>query len=125
MVEFGHQYALSIFGALAFGDVDVDAHHPLRLSLPIIQNEAARLDPAQCAVGPNDAVLDVVFARSVAEGVLATLGNPIGIFWMRPGTPFAARRLYRALWQTVQRNIALRNMNYVGVQVIGITADQR
>src|SRR5262245_4760084 len=124
MVEFGNQYALPILGAFAFGHVDVDADHPLRLSMAVIQNETTRFDPAQRAVGPNDAILDIVFTNALTKGIFATLGDPIDIFRMRPGAPFAPRRLCRSFRQTVQRDVTLGYMHDVRIEFIGIAANQ-
>ena len=49
VVELGNQYALLILRSFALGDINVDAHHPLRAAIATVQNKAARVDPPNVA----------------------------------------------------------------------------
>ena len=44
VIEFSIQGALMLLCSLALGDINVDAHHPLRAAITVVRNENARID---------------------------------------------------------------------------------
>src|SRR5262249_20076794 len=70
----------------------------------------------------DNAIVDIVLTQPVAEGLAAEYVQSHEILWIHTRPPFAARNLYSSLAQTVDGNIALRNLHHrIGVTVrIGI-----
>src|SRR5262249_52865505 len=101
MVEFGVQRALALFRSFALCDVDVDAHHALRVTITIVRDEAARLDPPHSTVQENNAVLHIVFAPPLTECMTAKSFQAPHIIWVHPILPLTARRLGCPLGQSV------------------------
>ena len=46
MVKLGHQDTLALLCPLTFGDIDVDAYHPLWMPILTVRNNTARFDPS-------------------------------------------------------------------------------
>src|SRR6516165_1530371 len=67
--EFGFGSLKSNLRPLAIGDINVDASHASRIPAAIVGDEAARFDPPHPAARDNDAVLHIVFAPPLVEGL--------------------------------------------------------
>src|SRR5262245_3212774 len=113
-----------LLGPLARGDVDVDAYHPVGATIGVVRDEAARLDPANLAVGADNAVLDAKLVTLLDEGAVSHA------FHARPGLrvharfPLVARRMARPVGQTMNGNVALGDLYLAGLRVVREAADQ-
>src|SRR5262249_24235966 len=92
------------FCLLAISDISADANDPLRMSVTVICNEAAYLDPSNLAARTDDTKLCVPpLAEGFAPGKLYSLY----VLGMYAGQPFTARDLGGPLWKAMNRCIFL------------------
>src|SRR5262245_16382473 len=94
---------------LAISDISADAKDPLRMSVTIICNEAAYLDPSNLAAGTDDTKLCTIFIPLVAESFAPGKLYSLYVLGMYAGQPFTARDLGGPLWKAVNCRIVLRN----------------
>ena len=73
---------------LRSGDVDVDAHHPLRTAVGVVGDEYARIDPPDIAAWQDDAIVQAVLARTLPEGAPAQLVQPRPVLGVHAGLPW-------------------------------------
>ena len=57
MVKLGIHCAMMFLRSFALGDINIDAHHPLRTAIAVVGNKAARIDPPNLAARPNNAII--------------------------------------------------------------------
>src|SRR5262249_17487614 len=105
-------------GLLAISDISADANDPLRMSVTVICNEAAYLDPPNLAARTDDTKLRAIFVPLLAEGFAPGKLYSLYVLGMYAGQPFSARDLGGPLWKAVNRRIVLRNMQDFLVGII-------
>src|SRR5262245_55808354 len=107
-------------GLLAISDISADANDPLRMSVTVICNEAAYLDPSNLAAGTDDTKLCAIFVPLLAEGFAPRKRDSLHVLGMYAGQPFTARDLGGPLWKAMNRRIVLGNMQDF---VVGIVSE--
>src|SRR5262245_32197757 len=58
------------FRHFALGDIDVRTDQARHRSIVVIGYEIARIDPSNLAIGPDKAILAIIFAPSLADSLL-------------------------------------------------------
>src|SRR5262249_32854647 len=105
-------------GLLAISDISADANDPVGMSVTVICNEAAYLDPSNLAPRTDDTKLCAIFVALLAEGFAPGKLYSLYILGMYAGQPFTARDLDDPLPKAVNRRIVLRNVQDFLVGII-------
>src|SRR6516164_8545559 len=108
----------------ALCDIDVDAYHPLWMTILTVRNYTARFDPSDLTTGANNPIIYIVDVPLIAEGSGAIIFQSGEVFWVHPGTPLSSRRLGSSLRQTVYCGITLRNRHSFLAGIIRMAADK-
>ena len=107
-VELRIQVGESGLGLLAFGDIDVDANHPLCVPIAVVGNETARFDPSNLAVADN-AIFGADFTTSLAKCLMPECGHSREVVRVYAALPVAARTFGGPLGQSMYGRITFRN----------------
>src|SRR5262245_29996692 len=113
-----------LFHPSAFGDIDVDADHPLGATLAIIRGETARLDPSHPTVWADNAILQTILALPVGEGLVAKAFQPLKVVGKHQSAPLAACNLSVAFGDAINLCITLRNLDPLRFDVVGEGGDK-
>src|SRR5215471_3007742 len=96
-----------LFRPCSFGDIDVDADHPLGALLAIVGNDTTPLDPPDLAVRADNAVLDMGLLQLMGKSLVAKFLHALKILRVHSGPPLAQCRLGSTLGQAVNSRITL------------------
>ena len=130
--------AAAIVGSAAgAGDLDTGVYRELvvtgrsrlalyasRIPAAIVGDEAARFDPPHPAARDNDAVLHIVFAPPLVEGLTTKRIQAPSIFRVQFFPPLTARCLGCPLGQPVDRRIPCRDLHLAAVDIVTVAADK-
>src|SRR5262249_53770094 len=123
VIEFGIQEFATLFGALALGDVNVDANHGTRTPIPTISNQGSCFDPPHFTRWSDNSQLSNKLWLAFFEGT-ATFGRqPLQIVWMHALTPVIGSNFGGAQRQAQDCCAGLGQLHGSCNIVVGISAN--
>src|SRR5262249_55687617 len=124
MVEFRDKNALLFLDPFSLGYIYADTDDSMRMSITVVSNETARLDPTHLAAGTSDTILYAIFAPARPKRLAADLFHPPYVVEVHTCQAFTTSYLGNPLRKTVERRIAFRDLHDLRVDVIGVTANE-
>jgi hypothetical protein len=113
--ELGLRLLQGLVHALALGHVEHHAGHALRPPRGVIRRPTPHHHPVQLAVGPDDAVLDVIVG-GVAHALLDRQGDPAPVLGVNASRELAVRK--RLVQRTAEAGLAdIRAVELVSLEV--------
>src|SRR5215813_10812290 len=88
MVKLSEQDALLLLHPLALGYIDVNTNHPLGLSIAIVRNQLACLDPPVSSTA-NNSILCGIFAPPFVAGLVPQRLQTSKVLGVHPRLPSA------------------------------------
>src|SRR6516225_11502617 len=121
--ELGCGNLKSNLGPFALGDIDVNTGHPLWLSIAVVRNELARLDPADIFTA-NNSILRDIFAPPFTENLVSQSLYSSTVLSVYRCLPSAKWDFSRPFGQTMKRRVTFRDAYLFRVEIIPVGADE-
>jgi hypothetical protein len=90
VIELGDQYAFAFLCPLALSHVDVDANHSAWVTIGIIGDETAPLDPANATAWEKCTIVYFILGMPLSKGVTANVFHVFTIVRVHSRLPLAA-----------------------------------